>query len=1415
MSQTTVDNFVTVVSVGTRENPGSNEDINFDSSGSGYVTVLTIGDEENKKNIKDVTEEVIVYRLPGERLGFGLKFEGGTKASEYVKRLFIQSCAADSPASRVKSSWGKLTEGDEVLDIDSVPVNTMTRIDCVRCLKDSNVAIKLLVRHSYDQENKNKIENSPLIISAEEKRVPPPPPPVPPRKISRKLHKNLNNNIHKEPTQENSIENNNIINNRNTETNKQKKLQSPRGSVRSYNSPDVSRRDRRFSDGSLGPPDAEVYVDLFLQESTQSLSESDDTGSTISTVIDRFPTTTPSSISGSLPSTPTAVQKHLDISNINVYDDEDFSILGKSFGKPIPLPREENNNIILEDINPLSFQDAPLSYGNESTKIIVPDEIDAVKEEPIISEENKQISKKPPVPPRSKDTRLSSEESKKVLECLPRLADTHFSSEESKKQLTDLPILVETCVSSEDGEKHLEILPRLVETRLSSEDSKKHLEDFPRLADISISSEECKKQLENLPRLVDFVPKSVNGNTEENPTEIMKMFLENERYKADFEYFDREADNMDTYSNSIDLYSSKWSLSSQLATIGEVEEEGSSDFNFTRNGGKSTPVVIVENTESNEADGKEYIEAMNKEPNGIMATLPSDSRQPPDGHEFPDFIEDHSATPRLYYKETDIIISAFDEDCAGQTKNKECPEQSNLIISQSVSTSSTDLRPKMYESSENLKFTDFLHEPSPLHTRSQSLIDVSALAKQKNAKLNQMFEHRKKGLSKLKGLVIPEAAESDLSSNVNIPEIKSQTPALYLPVPKLTNHFSSTEAILTNDSDFSRSSVTFPTWQSNTPSNLPKYSPAFKRKSLQIYNTTNSKSENSTYVHNDEFPKYCDKVSPKGSKIHDDDLNPPKSLESISSPTRSDCSFDYISSSKKYSKTNSDSLQKLNSRIEDESDNDSAVSSSQSSYNSSRYSPPSSPTRSCEMNSYSKKLEEDDKSAQNRLLKPSSVEAINRKNILASAKCRSGKDLKIGSPVIRRKQEIPTTDIVNEIDQNGIKEPATPDPSVTAKQSSIILDRNTRITENKPQPPKTSEIVTTKDIKKTYKEILEIRNNEPTTKAATKNIFLTMNSSTLNPIPKKLPDEPKDKPKEFFSSLKSRKPAPINVRALKNSFESLGSPPPVPQKVPVYKSTLPRKNSKVDDAISENNATTPLRNGVSKSHVGKMEPITQIEKRRSLDVEARTIVLKMDPKGTSLGITLSGGIDENKEITIHRIRYNSIAYHDGRLKRGDKIISINDKSTSGLTHLEAVNLLKEPFTEFSIVTEEGENTVPSPVSSISGSLQRRSSSMSSVLSEAKSPSLEEKKANTIITINKDGAGLGFSIEGGKDSPLGDMPLIVKKIFTGGAADKSGNLEVGDEILKVNDINFTNLTRIEAWNLMKKIPEGKVEIHIFR
>lgn len=194
LSEITMSDYVTVVAVDLQPKMTTLNAVNCGvhnehEKKSSFVTVLSINSNQNTTTISTAespnSEIVTVYRLPGERLGFGLKFQGGTKTNEKVQRLFIQSCDPESPASKARASWGPLSEGDEVLQIDSEPVTGMTRIECVKCLKDRNVAINLLVK-KRDKSSNGTFKQGADGSGPKKRPLPPPPPMVPPRKINKK-----------------------------------------------------------------------------------------------------------------------------------------------------------------------------------------------------------------------------------------------------------------------------------------------------------------------------------------------------------------------------------------------------------------------------------------------------------------------------------------------------------------------------------------------------------------------------------------------------------------------------------------------------------------------------------------------------------------------------------------------------------------------------------------------------------------------------------------------------------------------------------------------------------------------------------------------------------------------------------------------------------------------------------------------------------------------------------------------------------------------------------------------------------------------------------------------------------------------------------------------------------------------------
>jgi len=71
---------------------------------------------------------------------------------------------------------------------------------------------------------------------------------------------------------------------------------------------------------------------------------------------------------------------------------------------------------------------------------------------------------------------------------------------------------------------------------------------------------------------------------------------------------------------------------------------------------------------------------------------------------------------------------------------------------------------------------------------------------------------------------------------------------------------------------------------------------------------------------------------------------------------------------------------------------------------------------------------------------------------------------------------------------------------------------------------------------------------------------------------------------------------------------------------------------------------------------------------------------------------------------------------------------------------------------------------------------------------------------TVRVVKEDNNGLGISIKGGRENK---MPILISKIFTGMAADKTNQLYVGDAVLSVNGEDLKEATHDEAVKVLKR------------
>ncbi|XP_019948862.2 serine-rich adhesin for platelets [Paralichthys olivaceus] len=188
--------------------------------------------------------------------------------------------------------------------------------------------------------------------------------------------------------------------------------------------------------------------------------------------------------------------------------------------------------------------------------------------------------------------------------------------------------------------------------------------------------------------------------------------------------------------------------------------------------------------------------------------------------------------------------------------------------------------------------------------------------------------------------------------------------------------------------------------------------------------------------------------------------------------------------------------------------------------------------------------------------------------------------------------------------------------------------------------------------------------------------------------------------------------------------------------------------------------------------------------------------------GVGLGFSVAGGVDQSKPVTVHRVFHSGVAAKEGSIMEGDQVLSINGTALSDYNHWEVLRVLrraKSRETGVVVLRRGGVTDI----------------SKSGVQTSTPGPTqtqFTDAGQHMCVCLEKNSRDLGFSLEGGVGSSLGNRPLIVQKIFQGGPVNK---VCPGDEILEIEGVSVVGMRRLEAWTLIRKLPPGPVDVVLSR
>ncbi|CAL8276041.1 unnamed protein product [Boreogadus saida] len=180
--------------------------------------------------------------------------------------------------------------------------------------------------------------------------------------------------------------------------------------------------------------------------------------------------------------------------------------------------------------------------------------------------------------------------------------------------------------------------------------------------------------------------------------------------------------------------------------------------------------------------------------------------------------------------------------------------------------------------------------------------------------------------------------------------------------------------------------------------------------------------------------------------------------------------------------------------------------------------------------------------------------------------------------------------------------------------------------------------------------------------------------------------------------------------------------------------------------------------------------------------------------------------------TFGRIIEGSPADRCGKLKVGDRILSVNACSITNKSHSDIVNLIKEAGNTVSlriIPGDESSNasllTNAEKIATITTTHNPQTETRNNSKSKGAPPPPPSQAQSTqdaefySVDLERDSKGFGFSLRGGREY---SMDLYVLRLAEDGAAVRNGKMRVGDEILEINGESTKNMKHARAIELIK-------------